>query len=542
MESSENNKKPILIIGIDGATFNIINPLIEQGRLPNIARLMCCGVYGPLKSSVPALSPVAWTSFMTGMNPGTHGIFDFSGRVPNSYRFKINNATDIRTKPLWMILSELQKKVCVIGVTMTFPPENVNGYMVSGLGTPPDLNCTFTHPSDLNKEIEEEFGKFIVVPKVNLRVIKKSRKEKARYIKKVFESAEQRTKIFKYLWNKESFDFGMLFFLDTDGVSHYFWKYMDSSHKGYDRQSARKFGDTIFKVYEKIDNSIGEILHGVKKDCHIIIVSDHGFGPLERVLFLNNWLKERGHLRFKNSYGINRLRSTLSKIKGKQTSLPNLLEKVDWKNTKAFFNGTVGNIFINLKGREPEGLVEPGEEYERLCRQLTEELYELADPENGESVVNKVYQKEEIINDWYNECAPDLTIILKPRYGVVGQEIFLHGLKDRGEIISDSNNWSGDHESDGILIAHGPSLKKSERISGARIIDIVPTILYLMGLPVPRNLDGNVLIKAFKDDFLKSNRIVFSSDSATKESASIEYTESEAELVKDRLKDLGYLE
>jgi len=542
MEKIRRNNKKTLIIGVDGATFNIVNTLIKRGRLPNMARLMENGSYGPLESTIPVVSPVAWTSFMTGTNPGTHGIFDFSGRVPNSYRFKINNATDIRAKPLWVILSELQKTVCVIGVTMTYPPDNVNGYMISGLGTPPDMNCTFTHPPGLDKEIEEKFGKFIVVPKVNLRFMGKSRKEKARYIKRVFAATEQRTKIFKYLWGKESFDFGMAFFLDTDGVSHYFWKHMDTSHRDYDHQSAREFGDVIFKVYEKVDESIGEIISCINKECHIIIVSDHGFGPLERVLFLNNWLMERGYLRFKKNYGIKRLRSILSKIKGENVVLSDLLEMVHWKKTRAFFNGTVGNIFINLKGREPEGIVEPGEEYERLCRQLKEELYELTDPENGERIVERVYRKEEVFKGGCDECSPDLTIILKPRYGVVGQEIFAHGLKDRGKIILDSNNWSGDHESDGILIVHGPSIKTGEKITGARIIDVVPTILHFMGFPIPKDMDGRVLVKAFKDDFLNSNKIVFSTDSTKKEGPSLKYNESEEKLITDRLKDLGYLE
>ena len=158
-------KRKALVIGIDGATFRVIKPLIEKGKLPNIARMIEKGVHGVLSSTIPVVSAVAWTSFMTGKNPGKHQIFDFFGKIQGTYDFKLNTASDRKAKPIWINLSDENKRVLVLGVTMTYPPDPVNGYMVSGLGVPSDSDTqSYVYPPDFAKEIVANFGRFKTDP------------------------------------------------------------------------------------------------------------------------------------------------------------------------------------------------------------------------------------------------------------------------------------------------------------------------------------------------------------------------------------------
>lgn len=517
-------KNRLVVIGVDGADFKVINHLMKESRLPNIASMIENGVQGILNSTIPCVSPVAWTSFMTGKNPGKHSIYDFSGKVPGSYRFKINTAKNRKAKPFWMNLSEKNKRVLVIGVTLTYPPDPVNGYMVSGLGIPADSDIkSYAYPPGFALEIVNNFGKFNTVPDADFRKLNSSDREKEKYLRGVFEQIEYRVKIFKHMWQKEIFDFSMIFFLDTDGASHYFWKYMDSTHKQY---TPNRYSDAIYKVYEKVDSAVGELLTMINEETDVILVSDHGFGPLNRVVFLNNWLESKSYLKVRGC------RTILSKLSNKK--------EIEWKKTKAYFNGTVGSIFINLKGKEPNGIVDISE-YEELCHRIKMDLLNLEDPESGEKVVNNVYKKAELFNSENVETAPDLSVTFKKGYSVIGEEIALHNIKDTGKVIVDSNNWSGTHEPEGIFIAYGRNFKKGHRVQGANIIDIAPTLLYLRDVPIPKSMDGKLLKDIFVDEFLKSHPISYTEDDEINPETK-EYEENDNEKVLKQLHDLGYID
>lgn len=526
----------IVVLGIDGATFDIIKPLAKDGRLPNLKKLMEEGVHGVLNSTVPPVSPVAWTSFMTGTAPEKHGIFDFSGKVPGAYRFKINTAGDRRTPPLWKYLSDAQKRVFIAGVTMTFPPDAVNGYMMSGLGAPPNADArALAYPPEFGAEIESRFGRYLMVPEADLRILHRSDREKRKYLDGIFAQVDYRVNLFKYMWAKEEFDFSMLFFLDTDGISHYFWRYMDNLHRQHQRGD---FADAIVRVYEKIDSAVGELMSVIRGRAGLVLVSDHGFGPMNRVLFLNNWLASRGYLSFKRPSPIALAAAKVaSLVKGIRRSVR---REIIWERSRAYFSGTVGNIFINLKGREMAGTVERSE-YASLCSAIVKDLIAYRDPENGESIVDQAFLKDSPEND-RERTAPDIVVTFKKGYGVVGDEIALHDITDTGEIVADARNWSGNHEKEGIFMAWGGPFRKGYSFHEAEIIDVAPTILYALQVPIPRNMDGRTLQHVFTEDFAGSHEIRFSGGQDEAGTAAKPLDDAERQAIEEQLRNLGYME
>jgi predicted AlkP superfamily phosphohydrolase/phosphomutase len=534
------NKRRILVIGADGATFRLIDPLVREGRLPNIARLVEAGVRGDLQSTIPCVSPAAWTTFMTGMNPAKHSIYDFSGRVPGTYQFRINTANSRTAKPFWMHLSEQGKRVLVAGVTQTYPPDPVNGYMISGLGMPPGARpSSYIHPPEAAEELLAQVGPYSPVPEGDFRKLSDSDREKSKVLEAILRQIDNRVALFRHLWNKERFDFSLVFFLDTDAVSHYFWKYMDPAHRGHQGGAYR---NAIQRVYEKVDAAVGELLTIAGDGTDVFMVSDHGFGPLNRVVFLNNWLAENGYLSFKPESAYSRLASFFGTLPVLGRTIQGRGRELDWEHTRAFFSGTVGNIYFNLRGREPQGTVEPAEA-ERLRAELTEGLQQLRDPASGERIVERVYAKAELFAADASGRAPDLHVTFKSGYGVVGEEIALHRIRDTGKIIADSANWSGAHEPAGVLIACGKDLRAGRRIAGANLADLAPTLLYAFGLPVPEDMDGKPLLELYSEDYRMAHPVRYARAGAFPQDRSGPGAGGDdGAAIEAQLRNLGYIE
>jgi len=554
-----DNKSKVFIIGLDGAAFDIIHPLIERGKLHNIAALMANGSYSRLGSTIPPISPVAWTSFATGKNPGKHGIYDFLGRLPNSYGMRLNNANIRCSEPIWNLLSKAGKKVGIINVTMSYPPDKVNGFMISGMDTPSD-NTPFTYPSGLYKELKKKFGKHIFTfqdraPERFDEGIEKS-------INSIHEEIQYRSNITEYLMKTFSWDFFVTVFLASDAISHFCWKYMDVNHPQYDSKLAGKYGSAINNVYEKLDDAVGRLVNSLGEDTTIIILSDHGFGPVHTVFYINKWLCDMGYLKFKEKFDNKRsYRMFPSLRKGLKKFLPeqflgkfeelrkfrtiNPWLDINWSETRAFSEGTCGPIFINLKGREPGGVVNPGSEYDQLRIQIISDLMKFKASEGNDSIVRKVYKKEDIFHGNFVHRAPDLLIELNSGYESAGKfQRVLHGGELKHDCLFQSDGWSGNHRSDGVLIIKGPQIKKARKIIGAEIIDIAPTALYLMGLPVPKDMDGKILKKIVDDDYLNKNPVTFSVTDETGIHGPEEnfYSQEDEKKVKERLRNLGYME
>lgn len=551
MNDLENGK--VLVIGLDGCEWNVINPLINKGLLPNIKKVLSNGVSGDLKSSIPPITPTAWSSFVTGVNPGKHGIFSYQKKSykENSYLVTPQNSLDINKECLWHILGRHDKKVCFVNVPMSFPPRPVNGCMITGMMTP-SAESEYTFPASLKKELSENGINYRIDLKINkeLNQIEDESFQEyyfgdgaTRFFDDIYELTRTRHKTIEYLMKNRPWDFFMCVFVGMDRVQHFLW---DSLETGLSEKNV--ISDKIFNYYNYLDEVVGGLIAKAGDETTVIIMSDHGFGRYKGDFLINKFLIDLGLFKVKEKK--QKVTSTMKKVarkvgvdkalltrlfgQKKMESLRMTIQNVDWNSTKAFSLLAHG-IHINVKNRESSGCVESGKEYEKLREMLINKLYTIKDPVTNRPVIKKVFKKEEIYSGTEFDAAPDLILLSSDidHYGIYSTQY-----KDS---IFCNNSWkTGDHRQNGIFIINGPEIKNNYKIDNAEIIDLLPTILYLFGSPIPTYVDGKVLFDAFSKP---TKDIIY--DNYTEQgqkNVSYDYTKDEAEAVKERLRQLGYID
>jgi predicted AlkP superfamily phosphohydrolase/phosphomutase len=572
---SRINKKRVFVLGLDGATFDLIKPWINEGELPNFSRLLQEGCHGELESIIPPLTTPAWASFMTGKNPGNHGIFDFAERKPGSYDIQWVTSLSRRGRSLWNIISSHGKQVVAINIPNNYPLEKVNGYMVAWMDATGNKR-DYAYPPELIREIEERVKNYIITI-----IDWKGNEDPEVFRNNLHLMIDKRAELTFYLMESKPWDFFTVLFSATDIVQHCFWSYMDPSHPLYNPADGEKYGDAIKEVYRHIDQVLGDIQARLDTETTLVLMSDHGAGPLRSVVNLNRWLEKEGLLTFHSqsspsirgrmsSFLASASRGTLHKslsIMKRRLSphlrselkrfLPGLRDKLegvlfsslfDWHRTKAYSLGSYGNIYINLKNREPDGIVNEGEEYEALRERIASRLTDLTDPVTGERVVKKVYRREEIYKGPFLSKAADLIVHWSDagyhsvqRFGrdedsVFANELYFHltNLK-----------YTGYHRLNGIFAIIGRGVCPDKEIKDAKIVDIAPTALYLLGLPIPDDMDGRVLKDAFLPEYLEQNPTRFEEllkKEEVMDSSPGVYDEEESKKIAERLKNLGYID
>jgi predicted AlkP superfamily phosphohydrolase/phosphomutase len=570
----------VYVLGLDGATFDLIAPWVSRGELPNMKRLMDEGSHGSLMSALPAHSAPSWSSFITGKNPGKHGIFDFSEHVDGSYEVKFVNASRRQGMSIWATASRYDKKVAVVNVPMTFPPEKVNGIMISGMDAP-GIDSNFTYPTTLSGELKRIIGDYSLEAGL-WSYINKGEINLA--IEKQHETIDKRFEVTKYLMNNYPWDLFVSVFTATDRVQHAFWKYMDPRHPSYKLEEAKKYGDAILNVYRKMDHIVGYLLDHLSEDTILFVMSDHGAGLCSnKTLYLNNWLCREGLLEYKdfrpqqgsgNSHRLKRLfytkllgglprdfwkalpRETRDQVRKRFPFVFNKMasqfffSRIKMDETKAYAEESKNFIWVNLKGREPRGTVRPGREYEEVRERIIHGLLGEKDPGSGEPVVDNVFRREDIYHGGNFEKAPDLVVTFKdlgyvprPSY-TVAPDVVLKTIPRLELEQSESNTRANArHLPNGILLMRGKGIRPGRKIDGAKIMDLAPTILYTMGLPVPTDMDGKVLESAYQESVLLEKPI--SHDSVERPEPAVQdmvYSPEEEEAIRQRLGDLGYLE
>ena len=486
----------VLLIGLDGATWDLILPWVKQNKLPTFKKLLKSGTWGILKSTIPPFTVPAWNSLTSGKSPGKLKISGLIQKVPGEYDFKpYFFILQEKRHHIWDILSKVGKKVVIANVPSTNKTWEVNGVMIAGsfMSVKPDERF---YPKALKEELEDVIG-FSAIPQIG------EVKTQDIYLKYLTQMNDRETKMFQYLLTKKPWDFGFIVFETTDRVQHKSWK---------DQQY-------ILDIHQQIDKAIAKILKIVDDETIIFFISDHGFGQSYTSFNINYWLQKEGYLNFikrrqKAQDNLIHITSTLIYEFGLQkyltaivSKLPFELQKsmvdrvvpqpldeskVDWSKTSVFCKPVCGEIYLNVKGREPEGIINPGKEYERIRNELITKLNNLTDPSTGRKLVPIIYKAEEVFGDHSFDGAPDLVMVPNDDIPRVNARV---GLK---QVFSKS--WlPGGHRVEGIFLFTGPGIKKGLKFN-TNIYNITPTILHIFNLPIQKGMDGKVMMNIFEED------------------------------------------
>lgn len=539
----QGNSRRIFIFGIDSATFDLILPLVKKGKLPTFQKLMQEGAWGTLLSTHPFMTPPAWTTFMTGRRPENHGVFNFrtNEMIGPKYKRKFISSTNIQSHTIFKILDFHRKKSLVIGLPMTYPPFEINGALVSGFMTPGEQS-QFTYPKDLKAELLVRFGDYILDPQSH----DFEKFVEAEFIKKTFSPDQSKLRATAFLMDRHvDWDFCSVVFSSLDHIQHYFWKYIDPLHPEYNSEKAEIFGKTIEYFHVRYDEYLRQFLGCLTPDDTVIIVSDHGAGPLRAMCNIDHWLEKNGYLRKNRRVALkNRgkaiyrgiVRFIRSSLRLSVEEKKKLNDRVLYRKTRAFVGDqTEMGIYLNEKGRKPRGIVNPGREYCALRDELVSALKEIREPNSGEYIFEWVRPREELYDGRFSDLAPDILFKTRPGYLVVP--------KPSKHLFDYNPKTSGMHEPEGIFIAHGPAVKKNFQFDSAHILDMAPTFLYLMGLPVDQDMDGRVLEEVVREDYRLNHPPEFMkySDILSWDQGNESYSETEQLAIKKKLEGLGYL-
>lgn len=537
----------LLIIGIDGATFDLVRPWVQQGQLPNLARLIQGGVSADLASTLPPVTSPAWPTFMTGSNPGKHGVFDFI--QPQGADFSLVNSTKIRQPTIWQRLSNAGLRVGVLNVPVTYPPQTVNGFMVTGILSP--KSGQICHPPDLIGRYRDRLGDYRVAPDIQF----KAGIEDA-YLKDIYDLIRVHGDWALALMEHEPWDVLMTHFIALDVMMHAMWRHMDAEHPHH---KPGPYEHAIRDGYRLVDEYVGRMLALAPADTTTIVMSDHGFGPLHKIVNLNVFLMQKGFLKLKRdvvtrlkaaafhlgmtpagvyhmieTIGLQNLATRVSKETRNQVVGRFLsFNSVDWQRTVAYSMGHVGQIYLNVAGREPQGIVTP-ETYESTRQEVIDALHTLR-ADDGRPLVTDLILREETYQGPYAEQGPDIHLVLDD-YNMIAFPLFA----TNNAIIADQiRGDSGCHRREGIFIAHGPSVRDGDQFDEFSILDLAPTVMALLGQPVPQEMDGRVLQDIFTTPLDVTYTTAVDGEEATPKDESLQ--ESDARQIEERLRSLGYL-
>lgn len=536
----------VFVVGIDGATFRVISPMISNGKLLNIKMLIESGANGNLISTIPPLSPVAWTSITTGVNPARHGIVDFLSFDKSKRSFVFFDSKCRHVKPIWSVLSEYGYSACIINVPMTYPADMVNGFMVSGLGTPPGGE-DLAYPKEVYDEMIKETGNYSI--DIDLSADKPDFKKILQSMRNVMDS---RIKAMNFLLKKVPYDLFIIVFTMTDRAQHFFWKFMDPSHPGHEKKTAQRYGNIIYEMYERVDLGIGEILKHITADDYIVIVSDHGFAPLIRGFSIGKWLWENDYLTVRTDLGLNRslniirsvkrlvplrmrylVRKNLFRDKGHHKSILSYLdENIVWEKTKVFCHKLpeATSLYFN------NSIVKEKADVESLKNELTLKLKEIRDSVTGSNVIKDVIDGHTLFNSSAAHI-PDLVLIPSDQYDIYFNLFNIN----KEPLFQDNTYWSGKHDPEGIFVIYGPNIKRGIKIDNIPIVDVAPTVYFLFQIQMEKHLDGKVVKECFTKEFLESHTTTVSDTEMFVNVSEEGLSTEDISAISKRLRDLGYL-
>jgi predicted AlkP superfamily phosphohydrolase/phosphomutase len=555
----------LLVIGLDGGTFDALLPLMERGLMPNLTALRQRGCWGPLASTMPPFTAAAWSTFITGHNPGRHGIISFTTRDRFNYDVAGSgfvNAQRLR-RTLWEQIGEAGRRLTVVNVPLTYPARPVAGNLVTGMLTPP--SAPFTYPESLAQRLGPAYVVDLDFIRGDDQFRLKDAPEKAEILAQLREMSRQRAAACLELMAEEPWPFFMVVFTGTDRIFHFFW---DELQKVLDGR-ASPFESQLLAYFQELDGYIGALVDGLGPEVKTFIISDHGFGPAPtRRFFANRWLEQMGLLQQRKSEGWldveywrvrvgrnQRLKSFLRRIipESTQRTVTRASESaskqiVEWSNSRAYFVPVYFHVIgveINLAGERAAGIVNRGAEYERLRDLIIQEAGRLIDPVTNRPVVRRADRREAFYQGESVTAFPDVIIELDPDYVGAGS------LAGRA-LFEDHDNAmrTGEHREAGIFVAAGPDIvARAEPLPDLRLVDTPATALYALDLAVPKQFDGRVLAEIFEEAYLAAHPPHYeeaqpysAADGDSSADAVDELSPEQQQELETRLRGLGYLE
>jgi predicted AlkP superfamily phosphohydrolase/phosphomutase len=536
----------VLVLGIDGATFKLIGPMVRSGRLPNFKGLMEGGAWGVLESTIPPVTIPAWVSMMTGKNPGRLGYFDLLRR--DGYGVEPNSYCYWKHAPIWQILNRHGIRTGVMNLPGTYPPEEVDGFMLTGMLTP-SKRSPFIYPATLGEDLNTKVKDYeIDVPQWQYF-------DQDEFVKVLYKVTEKRKQAAEYLINNIPCEFYMIVFTGSDRIQHVLW----------DQE------DIVEAYWEELDRVVGRIMGIFGEDTTVFVVSDHGFGPLERTFFVNEWLRKKRFLRVKREMNeralvklgrfverlyhflgerklVRPIMGLLSKFVGLDWILKHTYEylsserlegRVNWRKTRAFsciHTPHFGQIYINVEGRMREGCV-PEDERDHLRNEIMKELEKFSGSRRGRMPKVEAYRAEDVYSGPHLDEAPDIVFILDDGRCEVDAKV------GEGRLIAEGaplTGWKGTHTMDGVFIAKGPDIKPGFRVEKASIIDVAPTILQVFGVPPQQEMDGRILDEIFTEK-ATFPEVEAQQASGERREEAVELDDEEKALIEARLRNLGYI-
>jgi predicted AlkP superfamily phosphohydrolase/phosphomutase len=532
---------PTVLIGLDGATFSILDPLMENGTMPFIKEFMQTGVRAELLSTSNPLTPPAWISLMTGRSPGNHGVFDFiwAEERKTDHYFTLYDFRDIQCETIWSIVSRQNGKVCSLNFPMMSPPPAVSGCIVPGLVSwkhlrrnvyPQGLYAQLkTLPGFNAKELAWDFD----LEKKAERGVPKEEYEN--WIEFHIRRERQWFEVTRHLMQHDSCNLMAILFDGLDKISHMGWRFLDpglfpKQPSAWEKEIRRR----CLNYFRELDGFLAEIAALAGPKARVFMASDHGFGPCWEVFRVNSWLHSQGYLAWKEMGELD---------EKSEESVKRLVERhfvlLDWDRTTAYARTTTSNgIYIRV-AREPGQTGIPPGEYHSFRRRLVEELKAIRDSTTGERIVKHILTKEEAYPGSHNEQAPDLTLVMRDHSFV--------SILNKEPIIYQRPEIEGTHYPEGIFLARGPGIEQGVTLPPLSIVDVTPTLLHSLGLAIPSDFEGQFPTGLFTSSWLQEHACRMGEPTrpldahAFQAGEPVYEAEEEAQILR-RLKALGYLE
>jgi len=458
----------VLVVGLDGATWDLVQPWIDRGDLPNLQQLQQNAAWGELQSSVPYLSPPAWATAVTGVNPGRHAIYDFQRRLPQDTVVVNETAKSRRAQPIWRMLAPSQKRILLMNIPMTDPPDPINGLFIAGF---PHLDKTgYTYPAELEQRLEDyplDELQMRLAPGTEDSLLQQYQHDMTRRLQVTLDWLRQ-----------EPYDLLWMVFTATDRIQHTFYKFIDPQSPHYDAPRAARYGSAIHDLWVEIDRAIGEILAAAGPQVTTLVLSDHGFGPMRYDLKLMNYLLRPG-----------------SSLRDWEASHAYVLDRSD-----------AARIYLARSSHDPRARLNETEA-RRVREKIVDELRRAVDPATGRAICERVWVNEEVFAGLHAEKGPDIVVL--PAYGYFLTYGDLAPAPGAPYVVPHSPLLSGWHRMTGLYLIRGPHISPGRRHGdGERaytLTDIVPTLLYLLGEPIPEGLDGEVMRGVIDPVYLQEN-------------------------------------